>query len=241
MLVISRRTATPPDQRGLSGAHGREFAPDALERLMRRWTAIAWLLVAGMAMQGAWHGRHASGRGVGRAFSDLPAWYFAAILPPYLGLVIRLWRPLPLRLSPSARLLASTAGVALSLAGLGLVVWGRVALGKLYNVSSTLGTRLYAGHQLVISGPFALVRHPMYLGALVAGVGGVLLYRTWTTVLILAHEAVFCVRAGREEQALAAEFGASWWRYARRVPAGVPVLGAPHEGVAPAATGSSSG
>jgi protein-S-isoprenylcysteine O-methyltransferase Ste14 len=55
----------------------------------------------------------------------------------------------------------------------------------MYNVSSAFGNRLYADQELVTSGPFALVRHPMYLGALIAGMGGVLLFRTWSAVLVL--------------------------------------------------------
>jgi protein-S-isoprenylcysteine O-methyltransferase Ste14 len=68
----------------------------------------------------------------------------------------------------------------------------------------------------------------MYVGALITGMGGVLLYRTWAAVFVLAHEAVFWVRAGKEDQGLAEEFGETWRRYAWRVPAGVPVLGGPH-------------
>jgi protein-S-isoprenylcysteine O-methyltransferase Ste14 len=115
----------------------------------------------------------------------------------------------------------------LSLLGMALIMWGRITLGRMYNVSSALGTRLYADQELVTSGPFALVRHPMYVGALIAGIGTVLLYRTWAAVLVLAHETVFWVRAGREDQALAAELGERWLAYARRVPAGIPVFGGP--------------
>jgi protein-S-isoprenylcysteine O-methyltransferase Ste14 len=125
---------------------------------------------------------------------------------------------------------ASASGAALSLIGMGLIMWGRLTLGRMYNVSSAFGNRLYADQELVTCGPFALARHPMYVGALIAGVGGVLLYRTWAAVLVLAHEAVFWVRAGREDQALAEEFGDTWWAYARRVRAGVPVLGGPTRG-----------
>lgn len=200
---------------------------DRVERQLRWWTAISWLLPAAVALQGAWRGRLASGRRVGRAFSDLPRWYLLALLVPYVALFVRLWRPLPVRLSPVASLTSSASGAALSLIGMALILWGRLTLGRMYNVSSTLGTRLYADQELISSGPFAHVRHPMYLGALIAGVGGVLLYRTWAAVLILAHETVFWVRAGKEDQALAAEFGEDWRRYARRVPAGVPVIGGP--------------
>ena len=200
---------------------------DTVERSLRFGTAIAWLVPTAMALQGAWRGRRASGRRVGRTFSELPTWSLLAILVPYLAVLIRLWRPLPVRLSPGARLATSAAGTALTLLGLGVIMWGRVALGRMYNVSSALGTRLYADQELVTSGPFGLVRHPMYLGALIAGVGSVLLYRTWAVVLVLAHESIFWVRAGREDQALEAEFGDTWRTYARRVPAGIPVVGGP--------------
>jgi protein-S-isoprenylcysteine O-methyltransferase Ste14 len=119
------------------------------------------------------------------------------------------------------------SGAVLSILGIAFIMWGRITLGRMYNVSSAFGNRLYADQELVTSGPFALARHPMYLGALIAGMGGVLLFRTWSAVLVLAHEPVFWVRAGREDQALEAEFGEKWRAYARRVHAGVPVLGGP--------------
>ena len=200
---------------------------DRFERQLRFWTAISWLLPTAMALQGALRGRRASGRQVGRAFSDLPRWYLLAFLVPYVALFVRLWRPLPVRLSPVAGLVSSASGAALSLIGMGLILWGRLTLGRMYNVSSALGNRLYADQELITAGPFALVRHPMYLGALIAGAGGVLLYRTWAAVLIFTHEMVFWVRAGREDQVLAAEFGDEWRIYARRVRAGVPVIGGP--------------
>lgn len=206
---------------------GLELPVDRFERLVRVCIAISWLVPTAVALHGAWRGRHASGRRVGRAFSDLPRWYLLAFLVPYVALFFRLWRPLPVRLTAAGSLAATATGAALSLVGMGLIMWGRLALGRMYNVSSALGTRLYADQELVTSGPFALVRHPMYLGALIAGVGGVLLYRTWAAVLVLSHEVVFWVRAGREDQALAEEFGETWRTYARKVPAGVPVIGGP--------------
>jgi protein-S-isoprenylcysteine O-methyltransferase Ste14 len=198
---------------------------DQFERRLRLGTAISWLVPTVMALQGAWRSRRASGRRVGVPLAKLPGWALAAVLAPYVALFVRLWRPLPVQMPPAARLLASTTGAVLSLLGMALVIWGRITLGRLYNVSSAFGTQLYSDQELVTTGPFALVRHPMYLGALIAGVGTVLLYRTWTAVLILTQEVVFWVRAGREEQALAAEFGDTWNAYVRRVPSGVPVLG----------------
>jgi protein-S-isoprenylcysteine O-methyltransferase Ste14 len=64
----------------------------------------------------------------------------------------------------------------------------------------------------------------MYLGALAGSLGSVALYRTWTTLFVLLHVPDFWVRARREEEALAAEFGDEWLANARRVPARVPWL-----------------
>lgn len=99
---------------------------------------------------------------------------------------------------------------------------GRLALGNMYNLSATTGAELYADHWLVTSGPFRLVRHPMYFGAVLAGLGTLLLYRTWTMVVICLHLPVFFVRARREEEVLEQEFGDEWRLYRARVPAGVP-------------------
>jgi Cu+-exporting ATPase len=92
----------------------------------------------------------------------------------------------------------------------------------MYKVSSGFGVQLNVRHRLVTHGPFALVRHPMYLGLQVAAVGGLLLYRTWTFVFVTANFLALAIRAKREEQALAIEFGDQWNAYARRVPAWIP-------------------
>jgi protein-S-isoprenylcysteine O-methyltransferase Ste14 len=65
----------------------------------------------------------------------------------------------------------------------------------------------------------------MYLGAFVAVAGALLLYRTWTMLLIVAHLPIFAVRAQREEIVLAAEFGAAWETYRQQVPAWLPRSG----------------
>jgi protein-S-isoprenylcysteine O-methyltransferase Ste14 len=94
----------------------------------------------------------------------------------------------------------------------------------MYNVSSSMGAQLYADHWLVTHGPFALVRHPMYLGIILASLGGLLIYRTWTLLFTTVGFLGLALRARREEQALAAEFGEQWEEYCRRVPGWIPRL-----------------
>jgi len=162
------------------------------------------------------------GRKVGQPGRIMHAPTYLAIGIPYFGLCALLWRPLPLTLSRPVRLAALMLGALLYFPGLALVLWGRLTLGEMYNVSSSFGAQLYADQRLVTRGPYALVRHPMYLGILVASFGGLLLYRTWTLVFMTLNFLALIVRARREEQALAAEFGEQWEAYCRRVPAWIP-------------------
>ena len=173
---------------------------------------------------GIWHGtQRPLGHKTGREpqMMRTPAFYALASVG-YFGLCYWLWRPLRLTLSLPARVLALLLGTFLYFAGLALVLAGRLTLGRMYNVSSSFGAQLYADQQLVTHGPFAYVRHPMYLGILLVGLGGLFLYRTWTFVFIMAHWPGLIVRARREEQALAAEFGEQWANYCRDVPAWLP-------------------
>ncbi len=182
-----------------------------------------------MVLRGVSHAWHRpKGRIVGRAYERLPLRMFlgmAIVGLVGLGALTPLSRPIPLPLPRPLRAVTLVFGIISYVAGFGSVVWGRVALGEMYNISTEAGAELYADHRLVTSGPFAVVRHPMYLGVIVQFVGGVFLYRTWSMVLLLVEEIVTNVgRARREEQALAAEFGQEWQAYARRVPPGLPFV-----------------
>jgi hypothetical protein len=196
----------------------------SFERIRSR---IQWLggLAAGVTLAsilvGLWRGlRRPAGRTSGRtaAWLRLPAFY-AAAGAAYFGACRLLWRPLPAWLPPSRR--RDWGGLALGtllyFPGLVLVMWGRLALGRDYFVSTTAGAQLFAGQRLVTYGPYALVRHPMYLGLVLAGLGGLLIYRTWTWVLVTLNAPGLLLRARREEQALSTEFGAEWQAYAQRV------------------------
>jgi len=95
-------------------------------------------------------------------------------------------------------------------------------LGKQWSLTA----RVLDTHELVQSGPFAHVRHPIYsalLGLLLAT--GLAL----STVLLTAIAVVFYVagtlwRASREEALLRGHFGAAYDDYARRVPRLIPRL-----------------
>ena len=168
--------------------------------------------------------RRPRGRATGLADKALRGPVYLLIGIPFFAAAALLWRPLPLALSPSLRVLALVLGALLYFPGLGLAFWGRLALGEMYNVSMSVGVQLNAGHRLVAGGPYAIVRHPMYAGIIMAAWGGLLLYRTWTCVFAAFVLLGLLVRAHREEQALAAEFGPEWDAYRRRVSGWFPRL-----------------
>jgi len=151
-------------------------------------------------------------------------WFYAVASLGYFGLCYLLWRPLPWPLPASGRTISLLLGSLLYFPGLALLFWARLTLGTMYFVSSTSVAPLYADHRLITTGPFALVRHPMYLGLLLTCLGGILIYWTWAFVFVTTNFSGLIVRARREEEALAARFGSDWEAYSRRVPAWIPRL-----------------
>lgn len=202
----------------------RDHGLDVAEERLRQVGIAALLGTLATLLWGIWRGtRRPAGYSSGRETGVLRTVAFYALASTgYFACCYRLWRPLPLVLSRPWRALALILGSLLYFPGLALVLWGRLTLAQMYNVSSTFGAQLYADQQLITHGPFALVRHPMYFGILLTTIGGILIYRTWTFLVLLLQLPVLVVRARWEEQALAAEFGAQWAAYRRRVPAWVP-------------------
>ena len=113
---------------------------------------------------------------------------------------------------------ALATGGALLFGGLALYWWGLRTLGAMFGAATGFGVRLYAAHRLVTHGPYAIIRHPMYLAVMMAFAGSVLVYRTWACLLYALLVAGLPVRARAEERALARQFGAEWEHYRQRVP-----------------------
>jgi protein-S-isoprenylcysteine O-methyltransferase Ste14 len=112
-------------------------------------------------------------------------------------------------------------GAALTLAGLLFTVWARVHLGR--NWSGTVTVK--QGHDLVTSGPYRLVRHPIYTGLLLALVGFALARGEWRGVVAVALAGGSFWRKLRiEERWMREQFGAVYEEYSRRVSALIPFV-----------------
>ena len=193
-------------------------------------TVIHWVggLLAfstlGFLLYSIWRGTlRQAGRTTGRhaAWLRSPVFYLAASAV-FFGIAWLGWIPLPVSFPLLTRTVMLFLGALLYFPGLAFVLWGRLALGKNYFVSTGMGAQLFADQQLVTSGPYALVRHPMYAGLALAAWGALLIYFTWTTVYFAVFAPMLFLRARREEQALAAEFGGQWQDYCKHVPAFLP-------------------
>jgi protein-S-isoprenylcysteine O-methyltransferase Ste14 len=158
--------------------------------------------------------------GAGAVIGSRPFVLTAAAV--FIGVGILLWRPLPLPLPDPTGDWATAVGGVLYFPGTSLYLWSLALLGPQFGVSGVSGAGLYRDHRLVKSGPFAVIRHPMYLGVLLAAAGALLIFRTWAMLLFAPLSLVVIVRAEREEELLAEEFGDAWKTYCSKVPNWLP-------------------
>jgi len=135
---------------------------------------------------------------------------------------IALWRPIPFDLGPVWDVSVMFLGAMVYFAGLALYVWGFTSLGESFAPSSSFGVQIKNTHKLVIRGPFALIRHPMYLGLITSAIGGILLYQNWTFVFISVCFLFLPIRAKKEEEFLQQEYGKEWRSYTQKVPPWFP-------------------
>lgn len=189
------------------------------------WLGLAiWVALCAVVTYSQWQGsRRAKVQAVGRTTAALRRPVFVLpLLAVYVIVLVLLWQPIAPSLQSSVALPLSVAGFVVTAAGAAFILWARFTMGESHNISSVAGVELFANHRLVTTGPFAIVRHPMYVGFAVAALGALALYRTWTIAFIVVHGLIFVVRARREEEALAKRFGDDWAAYRRRVPAVLP-------------------
>ncbi|MHB1206814.1 MAG: methyltransferase family protein [Rhodospirillaceae bacterium] len=118
-------------------------------------------------------------------------------------------------------ILANIIAVVFVVVGLGFSVWARVHLADNWSAAVTVKE----GHELIRSGPYKYVRHPIYTGILIAILGSVVLADRWVAFLGLAlMTASFVVKLRIEERFMADQFGDAYQLYKKEVAALVPGL-----------------
>jgi protein-S-isoprenylcysteine O-methyltransferase Ste14 len=104
-------------------------------------------------------------------------------------------------------------GVVLTGVGVALAIWARWNLGRNWSDKVVLKV----DHELIRSGPYAYLRHPIYTGVLLAIAGTALAIGEWRglAALILVGTSYY-MKATREEKILAANFGEAFAEHKRR-------------------------
>jgi protein-S-isoprenylcysteine O-methyltransferase Ste14 len=116
------------------------------------------------------------------------------------------------------------AGWLLTALGMLFSIWARVSLGRNWSGRVVLKH----GQELISTGPYALVRHPIYTGLLLALAGTALYDGRLRAVLGLGFFAIgFWLKARTEESLLEGEFGEEYGSYRTRTPMLIPSLRLP--------------
>lgn len=113
------------------------------------------------------------------------------------------------------------AAVILCVAGLAFCLWARVALGRNWSGTITLKEE----HELIVRGPYRIVRHPIYTG---------LLAMVTATVVVHGHLAgiigamlvfvSFWIKLGEEEKVMLKQFPERYAAYRQRVKRIIPFV-----------------
>lgn len=152
-------------------------------------------------------------------------WRFAAY---YLPLIIAFYllgpgdhfehSVLGYRLWPKTEIIA-WSGALLVVAGVALACWSRSMLGRNWSVS----VERKEGHELIRTGPYRLVRHPIYTGLLLAALGTCIAIGEVRVVISFPVILVSLVwKLQREEAVLGDEFGEQYAAYRMQTRALIP-------------------
>lgn len=188
---------------------------------------IGYLAAAGLVALASFHdapGRLIEAHREGRVLEDVG--YHAANLASVLvvaGWLLAILLGVDRRLPGEVFAGPTGRGVGLVLAGAGfaLGVWARVSLGTAFAPTAAVPP----DERIVDAGPYEHLRHPFYVGLLLALAGGVLVLSSLATLICLvALLPLVRAIAVLEERHLAEEVGRAYEDYRARVPRWLPRL-----------------
>jgi protein-S-isoprenylcysteine O-methyltransferase Ste14 len=101
-------------------------------------------------------------------------------------------------------LVGAIIGSALTWIGIGLAIWARYHLAEYWSARVTIKE----GHELIRTGPYAHLRHPIYSGLVLATIGSAMVIDQWRCVLgVCLVLTGYCIKARKEEAMLTQQFG----------------------------------
>jgi protein-S-isoprenylcysteine O-methyltransferase Ste14 len=105
--------------------------------------------------------------------------------------------------------------------GLGFAVWARVHLGQYWSMRALIKVN----QKLIQTGPYMVVRHPIYTGILFGFVGtAIVIGEIRASLAVLFILAAFLIKILTEEKLLLEEFGSTYLRYKKEVKMLIPFV-----------------
>ena len=114
----------------------------------------------------------------------------------------------------------SLLGVLVCAASMAMQVWARQTLGQ--NWSQTVSAK--EGHQVITSGPYRLVLHPIYAAGLVACIASAIVAGGPFVFATLTVGPIFLWRVGAEDALMTRQFPNEYPAYKRRTKALIPFV-----------------
>ena len=116
-----------------------------------------------------------------------------------------------IRHEPHIALYLPRVGCSLLMAGLSLRSYAVMTLRRYF----TVDLAIQSGHRLIRHGPYRVVRHPSYTGALLCFSGLALSFGCWATaiMIILPVISIYLWRIAKEEHILTDAFGPAYQEY----------------------------
>ena len=163
-----------------------------------------------------------------RSASWRPAWALRlavligvlVVILPRRGGMTRLFAPVGRALPLHVDVAGQWVGVGLCVVGFSFAVWARLHIGRNWGMPMSLRQ----DHELVTSGPYAYVRHPIYTGIMLAMIGSALAVGVLWLLMFALYFAYFIISARTEERMMLAQFPDAYPAYRRRTRMLIPFV-----------------
>jgi protein-S-isoprenylcysteine O-methyltransferase Ste14 len=120
----------------------------------------------------------------------------------------------------STNVILGATGSLLTVAGIMLALWARFYLGTNWGMPMSLKEN----RELVTTGPYQYVRHPIYTGVMLAMLGSALVWGRWLLIAVAIYFLYFIFSAISEEKTLSNEFPNTYPSYKKKTKMLIPFV-----------------
>ena len=148
--------------------------------------------------------------------SRLISWGFSLMIFLQLGKILVI---LPIA---GNTLILQLAGLFICTIGIIICFWARYELGA--NWTYAADYQIKEKHNLITTGIYQYIRHPIYLGLILSWIGSEMVAQSYLCISFLALFFVFYIQGKREEKILLAHFGKGYRDYMKKTKMLIPFI-----------------